>query len=233
MVITRSHKFVVPDAGQMTNGMLFDDLKDVLKLPFPEIALLREIDIGGRKAQQICLAFEASPEDDAEFFVFDITRYPDGSNMWAPCRPVGVVIPRDKSGVVMVDIDFGIKEEEKIYGHALERGGEGYGGMNGLAELLLMLSLKNVATKEIAPSQKLNKKRAENGKLPLYSYHVLLIDGKETHCERGGESDRAIRSHYRRGHIRRLDDDRRIWVRSTIVKGRAPGFIDKEYATRH
>jgi hypothetical protein len=96
-----------------------------------------------------------------------------------------------------------------------------------------MLSLHNVSTKEIASPAALNKKRQRNGKLPLYDYHVLAVDGSEVYGrDSDDKTDREIRSHFRRGHIRRLDETRRVWVRATIVHGSAKGFVDKDYDVR-
>ena len=232
--IIHSQKFIVPDAGQMTAGTPFDDYKDVMRLPFPRISLLREIEVDGRPISQIILA--SAPEfvnESADFWVSSIFNVP-GTDHWAPERPIGIDLRGDSSGrgILQVEIPAAIEEETRLYGapmQSVDRNG-GWGAMNGLFELLVMLSLRNVSTRRIEPSKKLNAKRERNKKLPLYDYHVLLIDGQEVHgSEPGSKSDRQIRSHYRRGHIRRLDDTRRVWVRATFVHGSARGFVDKDY----
>jgi hypothetical protein len=99
-----------------------------------------------------------------------------------------------------------------------------------IVELLSLLSVANVSTKLILPPEALNKKRIASNKLPLYDYHVLTIDGEEVFDRRGNAaSGEGVRSHFRRGHIRRLNDGRRVWVRHTVVHGKRPGFVDKEY----
>lgn len=74
--IMLAHKFIMPDAGRMTDRKPFDDLKEHMRLPFDRIALLREVEIAvGISRPQICLAVAphlvpqaASP---ADFLVCD------------------------------------------------------------------------------------------------------------------------------------------------------------------
>jgi len=95
-----------------------------------------------------------------------------------------------------------------------------------------MLALKNVRPQIDEPPPKLNKKRAASGKLPLYAYHVLEVDGEVWGPHSKGDGSAEYRSHLRRGHIRRLSDGRAVWVRATYVHGRMPGFVSKDYAVK-
>jgi hypothetical protein len=81
------------------------------------------------------------------------------------------------------------------------------------------------------PSARLNKKRLLHDRQPLYSYHVLVVDGECWDRPETAQSDEkgGVRSHLRRGHIRRLDETRHVWVRATYVHGSRPGFVDKDY----
>jgi hypothetical protein len=99
--------------------------------------------------------------------------------------------------------------------------------------LMVMLSLHNVKTRDIAPPEKLVRARKRRDRTPLYSYKVLVVDSEvwdSPHTSTG--TGPGFRSHFRRGHIRRLWDGRRIWVRHTMVHGRLPGFVEKEYAIK-
>lgn len=97
-------------------------------------------------------------------------------------------------------------------------------------QLMVMVNLSNVHKQRVDPPAALNKKRLKNGKLPLYSYHVLKVDGEvwdrpET-CGKGP----GVRSHLRRGHVRRLHNSERfVWVRASFVRGSVPGFVAKDY----
>lgn len=97
------------------------------------------------------------------------------------------------------------------------------------SDLCYALACKNVSTREHPAPQALNRNRIKAGKLPLKGFHVLEMSGGGAMPGSAGAGDRAAaRSHLRRGHIRRLDQQRVTWVNSTIVSGR--GFVDKVYA---
>ncbi len=99
--------------------------------------------------------------------------------------------------------------------------------------LCVMLNLHNVKSRTVQPDEALQKKRRKLGHPPLFSYRVLVVDGEEWHDDgqRSGDGSGAgVRSHMRRGHIRRLhNSDRRVWVRATLVHGRADGYVTKDY----
>lgn len=101
--------------------------------------------------------------------------------------------------------------------------------VNSVTNLCAILNLQNVTASESRPPAKLIKKRGKLGRMPLYSYHVLDVDGErwDSPYENTG-SGNGVRSHLRRGHIRRLDN-RHVWVRATFVHGSVPGFADKDY----
>ena len=102
-----------------------------------------------------------------------------------------------------------------------------------LFNMLALLRLHNVTTQTENPSPQLNAKRKSRGKLPLYSYKILVVDGERWDTPSVvDEAGEGYRSHLRRGHIRRLSDDRAVWVRATFVHGRKDGFVDKDYDIR-
>lgn len=101
---------------------------------------------------------------------------------------------------------------------------------NRIFNLCALLSLHNVKTKEHFPPALLNIRRTKSNLLPLRSFHTLVVDGESWAHERPkNATGSGVRSHLRRGHIRRLDEVRRVWVRSTVVQGSRPGFISKNY----
>jgi hypothetical protein len=234
--IILSQKFIVPDAGRLTDGTPISKFQDVMNLPFDRVALLREIDVGKKDGdiitQQICIAVApyvlGFVNDCADLYIVDCLQVPGIKDAWAPSRPIGVQWLLG-GGACIFEIDGAIEEERSLIGYA-DTHEKGFGALNGLTELMLMLSLSNVTTKTIIAPEAINRKRQRNGKLPLYDYHVLLIDGKETCSRESSDStDRSIRSHFRRGHIRRLNDGRRVWVKQAYVHGRTAGFVDKDY----
>lgn len=84
--------------------------------------------------------------------------------------------------------------------------------------LCMAMNCSNVSTQVHRAPEKLNKKRRVSNKSPLFDYHVLDIPAP--HPE-GGHSTAhqarlPVRTHVRRGHIRRLPK-KLVWVNSTVV----------------
>jgi len=101
--------------------------------------------------------------------------------------------------------------------------------INAFADLCLALACKNVTTRDHAAPEKLNRQREKAGKLPLKGFHVLELMGGASLPGQGMAGDRnGPRSHLRRGHIRRISDNRVTWVNSTVVRGR--GLVEKVYS---
>lgn len=103
-----------------------------------------------------------------------------------------------------------------------------------LVSLLAALSCSNVKMHTEPAPEKLNLKRAKNKKLPFYEYKVLKVETKTT---KGVASNTGLtitgrqspREHLRRGHIRRLSDDRRVWVQQAVIGSPRKGSIEKSY----
>jgi len=90
---------------------------------------------------------------------------------------------------------------------------------------------------QAAPKDGVAARRARDGKLPLLETRSLSLtlpghraQGSAFDSLRGGRA--SPRQHLRRGHIRRLEDGRRIWVQSAVVGATDSGRIDKHYAVR-
>lgn len=96
-----------------------------------------------------------------------------------------------------------------------------------------VFSCSNVKRVEHKPSEKQNIKRAKKGKLPRFSYWTLHIE-VDSDTEGGGQAGGSRRHapprlHVRRGHIRRLSDGRRVWVRAALVGDKSRGAVVKDY----
>lgn len=101
-----------------------------------------------------------------------------------------------------------------------------------LLAMLNALACSNVHIERSEPRG--HGKRPKAAALPFDAYHVLTIDipgGSGARSGIGGH--RSPREHLRRGHIRRLEEGRRIWVNATVVAaGRGAGVVTKDYAVR-
>jgi hypothetical protein len=80
---------------------------------------------------------------------------------------------------------------------------------------------------------KLNRKRIQKNKPPLYEHHVLKIGGYSSSGRvlGVGASHASPRAHWRRGHIRTIrrgtPQQKRIRIPASLING--PGFVSKEY----
>jgi len=100
--------------------------------------------------------------------------------------------------------------------------------MNAYSDVCLALACNNVSLSKMSQPERLNRARIKSGKLPLKDFHVLKIGSGPGGGEALGGSS-GVRSHLRRGHVRRLGPDRITWVNAAMVRGSRPGFVDKHY----
>lgn len=124
--------------------------------------------------------------------------------------------------------EFGKEKVQAIYLS------ENHYDVTALLEFCEAISCCNVSSEIIQHEDKVaNKKRQAKNKLPLYETRVLTVSlpSKSTSTSSGyAFAERnSPRQHLRRGHIRRLDDNRKIWVNSCVVGKSENGIIDKSY----
>lgn len=102
----------------------------------------------------------------------------------------------------------------------------------GVMQLLAALSCHNVETTTAQPPAALNKRRAQRGKVPFYSYHVLMLaPGKAQAVGTPTGTHASPRIHLRRGHVRRLES-KNVWVNACVVGNKALGMVTKDYSVR-
>lgn len=107
-------------------------------------------------------------------------------------------------------------------------------------EFIEACSCSNVSHQVIqaAPKASVVQRRARDGKLPLLETRALVLDlpGRTKTAiggQSGGDSGRSSpRQHLRRGHIRRLESGKRVWVQSAVIGAERSGVIEKSYAVR-
>ena len=101
------------------------------------------------------------------------------------------------------------------------------------AASLEVFSCSNVEQVEHKPPKQINESRLRKGKVPFFSWKTLHISGVSEQGEaktEGGHN--SPRLHFRRGHIRRLNNGRRTWVRSCLVGDKQAGFSGHDYEVR-
>lgn len=106
-----------------------------------------------------------------------------------------------------------------------------------LLELCEALSCSNIKHEVMENYDvKMNQRRINDGKVPLYETRTLWLDAPSTIVYGGNEglggTHRSPRQHLRRGHIRRLQTGKKVWVNSAVVGARNGGVICSTYAIR-
>lgn len=103
----------------------------------------------------------------------------------------------------------------------------------GMACAIEVFSCTNVVAVDHPPPKFINAKRIKKGKVPFFSYKTLHITGEASESgESAGGTHASPRLHLRRGHIRKLADGRRVWVRHCLVGDKSKGFVAHDYKVR-
>ncbi len=253
--IKSAQRFYFPaDAGILGGKELTKEIIDMAKLPYPQMAILStqlmfnpdgtdgptcdRITIALNVDEQIKNVARAQFSDEMTSVVsgpmapearsFGILSAIKEQGQWIPHPIVGNchLGPYDGRGYALRAVNY--LPEYKCHNDRIEK--EVSDDAFDVLNLCVMLGLHNVNAKEVIPPEALNRKRERCGVLPLYSYHVLVVDGDSWDATHASKEGSGVRSHLRRGHVRRLhESERKIWVRATMVHGSRPGFVDKEY----
>lgn len=246
-----SQRFYLPHGADVLEGKAYADVMELLQLPFDCVAILSEtwmnnegVGQHGTLMETMTVAFNVQgPTNDALRWA-DSTTLPATAwchliclaknpftKQWVIGGP-NIVVEKTAEGAIDWTITLDEYSRKLVKIMAPERlAREATNDVHVVTNLCVMLALKNVKTRDIAPPPKMQKSRALRGKLPLWSYHVLEVDGVQWDSldEASDHTHMGYRSHLRRGHIRRLDEQRHVWVRAAFVHGKQPGFAAKDY----
>lgn len=98
-----------------------------------------------------------------------------------------------------------------------------------LFKFLSVLNCSNVRSEIVLPEPALNKKRSRNGRVPIYSYKVLILKSKERRLAVGrGGTHESPRIHLRRGHIKNRATGS-FWWQPCVVGSKERGIVVKDY----
>jgi hypothetical protein len=243
VAIGRSVHFAMPDGGKILNGNLRGMRGVDFRLPFPEITVEYSFqEVGVRR---LVYARDLGPNE--------ITG-PDGGvtivalsfsgGQWVPDGMFAIVnrkwddpsLSLHRRLAFQGPADFTIKKLGEDGAEKCLTTAVGWDATVVL-ELCEALSCSNVEKELIETiDTRKNERRIKQGKLPLYETYQLVIKAPGSSARKvagiqGGAHDRnGPREHLRRGHIRRLSDDKKVWVQSCVVGARSKGVIDKSYA---
>lgn len=96
-----------------------------------------------------------------------------------------------------------------------------------IVSFLHLINCPNVTVEKIPAPVKLNKKREEKNRPPIQEYSIVKLPNYSAGQPHQGGTHASPRAHFRRGHIRRLAENKVTWVTHTMVKGE--GFVPKHY----
>ena len=214
-------KFMLPEGGIALEDLEMRGLAaDVpLSLPFDSLALEFNEMRGLPGSQCILLAWQS------EDFIYCrlVVRLADDP-AWIPLEAirlgrVGGILGAAPNGVAVVACCF----VNHLSVAALE--------MTRIPTVAVLLSFMNaLACSNVAVERLSSTQRTAGAAMRGDSYHVLVIRNRGGSVGGCDTSHRSPREHVRRGHIRRMQDGRRIWVNVCVVARGAPGKITKDYA---
>lgn len=235
--IKESVKFILPDGGVILEDNNFKGLGDMpIRLPFPTIALEYfepENQLYGESVyestKRILIASEVVDQNGLLTIEIMPVSWYDEQGKWGVFQPLW--LPPNATSSALTNLNNGEYwnlQYEKAYDTPFPVNGGDY--MN---ELIALFSFLNALACSNIKISKVDRKGPLNprGMIPFDEYHVLTIpmnSGGDGHGS--GGSGRSPREHMRRGHIRRISNDRTIWVNASIINGGIGNKIKKDYS---
>ncbi len=208
-------------------GYLFDSEPAVAKLekyhqPFPVIALQFPILDEGRRMPTVAIV--SHDEKAKELLIIQANKLP-GRDTWN-WAPVGLNVaingPLDQNRLAVRPHFFG---DQQLSQDKIQMAVNGmHPAIMAAYELAVLLQCQNISIVHVKIPQNLNEKRRRKGKRILPSGYVIRVTRDVTrreydHVENDSEHVRnKPRTHFRRGHIRRIQSGATIWVSPTMVK---------------
>lgn len=96
-------------------------------------------------------------------------------------------------------------------------------------DLCCVMGTKHAALEHVPAPERLNAQRADKGRPPLFEYRILTIDMASAERAEGEGTHASPRLHWRRGHVRSLEDGRKIAIKPCLVGVADRGVISKDY----
>jgi hypothetical protein len=248
-----SIKFILPEGGRLYDDPEYRSMNEneLLHLPYPVIALeyTRRRDGLLREDQLLCSKTILFAKEIGESILLLMVAWSDCHGIWVPFPMI--VMPRigylDRSNVMdgrvaitaraPIPKNRGVGERMSVQEYKTALIDDYSDEIGAFLCFLNILQCNNVRTESIQSKYTRSKNGGKiDAAFPFDTYHILTIDSapSKSGSDSASGSHRSPREHLRRGHIRRLSGDRRIWVNSTIVAaGRGAGTVKKEYVMQN
>jgi hypothetical protein len=231
-----SRKFILPDGGRILNDPEYRALDEsqLLRLPYPFIALeYNRPDLGQEIVgeEQCSKSIVFARERSDEFIAFTTAFWSDRHRMWLPTFDFNIPRIGYLSRDVVINGYLGVKFI------AAENIPPGIPPSDFVDEIGALMMFLNALGCSNVRADKIHRKTPKKlkGALPFDEYNILTIDcpgsGSQSVGDQHGQQ-RHPREHLRRGHIRKLQDGRRLWINATVVNAGKGGKISKDYAIR-
>lgn len=209
-------------------------------LPFRECSFQFDVtseaaDYGALNAVLPCESWIVLAKEDGRLVTFSVwhrLKLPDISMRARWISAGRWILNRDSSerdGVVDVAQWSEFEFDKDFIRRACEQGLEKADAAIGVlaSALTVMNTCTNLATETVEAPAALNKKRVRNGKLPIYSYKVLVIKRGAQSVRLGGSAS-SPRVHLVRGHIKRRKTGN-FWWQPFARGDKSKGVVMKDY----
>lgn len=228
-----SVKFILPVGGRLYDDPQYKELdeSEPLHLPYKRIALEYRTDEPPRPGLLRCNKHIVLAEEMDQFVGMLMVPWSENNRSWMVYPPI--MIP--KTGYLARDLPA-------VQGYCrlnIRRVDESIPADDYSDELGALLCFLNVLRCSNITTEKSEPKRngkAKKGALPFDTYRILTIEAPRESRMAGamtGGTHRSPREHLRRGHIRRYETGKRIWVNGSIVNaGKTEGRVFKDYALK-
>ena len=221
-MLSVAEKFMLPLGGRLFDDKHYKamDETEALRLPFQVIALEYASATDKNFSRRILLAIDYENSDS--IVVMPII-HDDKKSIWF-CLPPAF-IPRigylSRENATKEEVPFVVNMPDGIEGQ--EYGCE-------IGTLLCLLNTLQCSNVHLEKRKAKANTKVKNA-LPFDDYYVLSVDSKQPISNiSGGGTHRSPREHLRRGHIRRLETGRKIWVNAAVIgAGKGAGKITKDY----
>jgi len=208
--------------------------------PFPVIALQFPIlGVLDRNRYIRTVAVVSHDEQKQELFIFQASKHQVHSDWtWYPAG-LSVLIkgpkgPLELNKLAISPINFRNRplshDQEQFLVNAMNP------AVMATYEVAVLLQCQNVSIVRMEAPKEINEKRKRKSKRPLPDGYVIRVSRDVTRLEYDREEDEenpertrtSPRTHFRRGHIRRLRSGGRVWISPAIVNpGSTP--LDSKY----
>ena len=225
-------KFKLPIDGILIDDPTFKGLDNLsqVRLPYKKIILEYE------RSEDWCLSKPNSNEwprktvliceEYAELNLIRLTYwgYFEDMKLWGPSLPVFINLEKTYRAEEGFVFSFHGKDKDIVSGYQEE--------ILVLYGLLNALACSNVKIEKLAQRKPPKSKKMDA--LPFDDYHVLTVSTSSNKTSDGSYTEsfgdrHAPREHLRRGHIRRLQDGRKIWVNAAVINAGSVGKVRKNY----